>query len=83
MKSTSSLLLGMLLLTGIQLVQHSQPSLAQRNCDPSYPDFCIAPGLSDLDCKDIQQRNFRVLPPDPHGFDGDRDGIGCEQRQRR
>jgi micrococcal nuclease len=23
-------------------------------------------------------KRFRVLPPDPHGFDGDRDGIGCE-----
>ena len=22
--------------------------------------------------------NFKVLPPDPHGFDGDDDGIGCE-----
>ena len=22
--------------------------------------------------------NSTVLPPDPHGFDGDVDGIGCE-----
>lgn len=22
--------------------------------------------------------NHGVLPPDPHGFDGDNDGIGCE-----
>ncbi len=22
--------------------------------------------------------NFKVLPSDPHGFDGDDDGIGCE-----
>jgi len=26
----------------------------------------------------IPYRNFNVLPPDPHGFDGDHDGIGCE-----
>jgi micrococcal nuclease len=49
------------------------------NCDPSYPDVCIPPAPPDLDCKDITYRNFRVLPPDPHRFDGrDNDGIGCE-----
>jgi len=32
----------------------------------------------DLDCKDIPYRRFKVLPPDPHNFDGDGDGIGCE-----
>lgn len=34
--------------------------------------------LPDLKCSDITQRKFRVQPPDPHGFDGDKDGIGCE-----
>ena len=48
------------------------------NCDPAYPDVCIAPPPPDLDCADIPYRNFRVLPPDPHHFDGDGDGIGCE-----
>jgi hypothetical protein len=49
-------------------------------CDPSYPDFCLEPGIPDLDCGDIPQyARFRVLPPDPHGFDGnDNDGLGCE-----
>ncbi|HEX9341884.1 MAG TPA: thermonuclease family protein [Thermoplasmata archaeon] len=47
-------------------------------CDPSYPDLCIPPPPPDLDCADIPYRNFRVLPPDPHHFDGDADGIGCE-----
>jgi micrococcal nuclease len=47
-------------------------------CDPSYPDVCIPPPPPDLDCKDITYRRFRVLPPDPHHFDGDGDGIGCE-----
>lgn len=48
-------------------------------CDPSYPDFCIPPPPPDLDCKDVlPHKNFRVLQPDPHNFDGNHDGIGCE-----
>ncbi len=48
-------------------------------CDPSYPDVCIPPPPPDLDCKDIPYRRFKVLPPDPHNFDMDKDGIGCER----
>lgn len=53
---------------------------ASGTCDPSYPDVCIPPRseVGDLDCGDIEERRFTVLPPDPHNFDGDRDGIGCE-----
>jgi hypothetical protein len=47
-------------------------------CDPAYPDVCIKSPPPDLDCPDIKARNFKVLSPDPHGFDGDNDGIGCE-----
>jgi hypothetical protein len=47
-------------------------------CDPAYPTVCIAPPPPDLDCGDIPFRNFKVLPPDPHRFDGDHDGTGCE-----
>jgi len=47
-------------------------------CHDSYPDFCIPPPPQDLDCGDISQKNFTVLPPDPHNFDGDHDGVGCE-----
>jgi hypothetical protein len=47
-------------------------------CDPAYPTVCIPPPPPDLDCADIPYRNFTVLPPDPHLFDGDHDGIGCE-----
>lgn len=54
----------------------SQPQ--QQQCDSSYPDFCIPPGASDLDCKDISYRRFRVVGNDPHEFDRDHDGIGCE-----
>jgi micrococcal nuclease len=39
---------------------------------------CIPPAPPDLNCPQITYRNFRVLPPDPHKFDGDNDGIGCE-----
>ena len=48
-------------------------------CEPSYPDVCIPPveQVGDLDCAAIGVQLFRVLPPDPHGFDGDFDGIGC------
>jgi hypothetical protein len=47
-------------------------------CDAAYPDVCIAPPPPDLDCPDIPHRRFRVLAPDPHNFDRNRDGIGCE-----
>ncbi len=56
-------------------ITHTRTS---KNCHPSYPDVCIPPPPPDLDCSDIPYRNFRVLPPDPHHFDGDKDGIGCE-----
>ncbi len=54
------------------------PTQGSSNCSPSYPSVCIPPPPPDLDCKDIPYRRFTVLPPDPHGFDGDSDGIGCE-----
>jgi micrococcal nuclease len=53
------------------------------NCHPSYPDACIPPPPPDLDCADVAHRGFRVrhsvADPDPHRFDGDRDGVGCER----
>jgi len=47
-------------------------------CDLSYPAVCIPPPPPDLDCADIEHRNFRVTGSDPHRFDGDSDGFGCE-----
>jgi hypothetical protein len=51
-------------------------------CAASYPTVCIPPPPPDLNCGDIPYRNFRVrwdvADPDPHHFDGDRDGVGCE-----
>ncbi len=51
---------------------------SELDCDPSYPDVCIDPYPPDLDCGEIRYTNFKVLQDDPHGFDGDKDGIGCE-----
>jgi len=47
-------------------------------CDESYPDVCIIPYPPDLNCADIEFKNFRVTGEDLHRFDGDNDGIGCE-----
>lgn len=48
------------------------------NCHPSYPTVCIPPPPPDLDCGEISFRRFDVTGSDPHGFDGDDDGVGCE-----
>jgi micrococcal nuclease len=72
-----ALLLGAALLAGgASLV----PVAAQTSCDPAYPDFCIPPvgEVGDLNCPDISGTWFTVYPPDPHGLDGDGNGIGCE-----
>jgi hypothetical protein len=59
---------------------------SNQNCDPAYPkdlagnQICIPSPPPDLDCKDISYRQFVVLQPDPHNFDSDKDGIGCEGR---
>ena len=63
-------------------IWHRCAAQHKGRCDPSYPDVCIPPPPPDLDCADIPYRNFRVLwdvpDPDPHHFDGDHDGVGCE-----
>lgn len=61
-------------------VVEEPPPEPVNECDPSYPDFCLAPAwvIGDLDCGDVGQKRFRVFPPDSHGFDRDGDGVGCE-----
>ncbi len=54
------------------------PPTPQSNCDPAYPTVCIPSPPPDLDCRDIDFQSFTVLPPDPHLFDGNQNGIGCE-----
>lgn len=51
---------------------------SRSGCDPSYPTVCIPPPPPDLDCGDIPYRRFQVVGDDPHRFDADNDGIGCE-----
>ncbi len=48
------------------------------NCDPSYPTVCIPPPPPDLNCDDVSATDFKVVGSDPHGFDGNHDGVGCE-----
>jgi micrococcal nuclease len=55
-----------------------QTGAQDDNCDPSYPDVCIPPYPPDLNCPEVAYKDFTVLPPDPHGFDRDADGSGCE-----
>ncbi|WP_083940330.1 thermonuclease family protein [Saccharomonospora saliphila] len=41
-------------------------------------DYVVPAPPPDLDCGEIADRNFPVRPGDPHRFDADGDGIGCE-----
>ncbi|MBK4728547.1 hypothetical protein JJD41_01405 [Oxynema sp. CENA135] len=59
-------------------VEHLRQELRSQYCDSSYPDFCIPPYQTDLDCEHLPFQNIRVIGSDPHNLDGDRDGIGCE-----
>jgi len=52
------------------------------SCDPSYPDICLA-SSPDLDCANVGFALTVIHDPsigayDPHGFDADYDGVGCE-----
>jgi hypothetical protein len=47
-------------------------------CAAAYPTVCIPPAPPDLDCGDVPFRKFKVVAPDPHRFDSDKDGLGCE-----
>ena len=49
------------------------------NCHPSYPNNCIPPPPPNRNCGDpLIPNNVKVVPPDPHQLDKDKDGIGCE-----
>jgi Leucine-rich repeat (LRR) protein len=61
-------------LSSIQTNYHQVTSI----CDSSYPDNCISFSPSNLNCKDVSDNDFEFLPPDPHVFDRDKDGIGCD-----
>ncbi|MDB5171160.1 MAG: hypothetical protein JWO35_854 [Candidatus Saccharibacteria bacterium] len=52
------------------------PAPRASNCDPNYTP-CVPNVSYDLDCPDIGF-SVRVIGSDPHRFDGDHDGYGCE-----
>jgi hypothetical protein len=52
---------------------------AVSNCDPSYSGACIPSVPYDLDCPEVSAVDFASVGSDPHGFDGDRDGVACEK----
>jgi hypothetical protein len=67
----------------LALLAASTSGQRRSACDASYPDFCIPPPPPDLDCGDVHgKKPFRVRQPDPHRFDRDHDGWGCEPRPR-
>lgn len=49
----------------------------QQSCDPNYEGPCIPLVSYDLDCPDVNGPVY-VVGTDIHGFDRDRDGVGCE-----
>jgi len=55
----------------------TQYSQTGSDCDPDYSGTCIPKNSRDLDCADVG-KNVKVTGDDPHGFDRDGDGIGCE-----
>jgi endonuclease YncB( thermonuclease family) len=54
----------------------------EPECHPSYPSLCVSAPPPKLSCGDLGVKDFPVrwdVPnPDPQGFDGDGNGIGCQ-----
>jgi len=55
-----------------------EQNTSNENCDSSYPDARKASPSPNLNCGDVPYKNIKVQGDDPHGFDRDSDGIGCE-----
>jgi hypothetical protein len=54
------------------------PETSSTTCDPNYEGACIPPSPTDLDCDEVGSSDFASIGSDPHGFDGDGDGVACE-----
>ena len=54
------------------------PAPIATGCDPNYAGACVWVYPPDVDCQQIPAKNIQVTGYDPHGLDGDHDGIGCE-----
>jgi len=66
--------------TNTPFVLSTQPNSNGGNCNSSYPTVCINDNPR-LNCTELEAKGiskFKVLPPDPLGYDKDNDGIGCE-----
>jgi micrococcal nuclease len=66
--------------TGVSGPPTSKPP-ADGKCDPNYTGACVPPYPPNLNCDYLRARGLapvRSIGSDPHGLDGDRDGIGCE-----
>ena len=55
----------------------------EAECDPHYSGACVPvyrTEADDVDCADIEEKNFTVVTigEDPHRLDGDKDGVACE-----
>src|SRR5829696_9220595 len=59
-----------------------EPSSPSEDCDPSYPTVCIPSPPPQLRCEEVDESEFKVRGDDPHRFDRDGDGEGCEQYGR-
>lgn len=62
--------------TKVAQVNQSKPQRNSSNCDPNYTP-CVPNVSYDLDCPDIGF-GVQVIGSDPHRFDRDGDGYGCE-----
>lgn len=60
------------------IVEEPEPEVDNASgCDPNYSGTCVPQVSYDLNCDDIGG-SVTVVGSDPHGFDGDGDGSGCE-----
>lgn len=78
MKVTLAVLTAFQLLSGVAISQ-------EADCDPHYSGACVPvyrTEANDVDCGEIDDKNFTVVTigEDPHRLDGDGDGIACESR---
>jgi micrococcal nuclease len=56
------------------------PPSSGGTCDPNYAGTCVPIVSHDLDCGDLSGP-VRVIGADPHRFDGDGNGYGCESNR--
>lgn len=47
-------------------------------CDPGYRGACVPAYPPDVDCGQIPETGFASVGGDPHGLDGNADGVACE-----